>query len=72
MLNTFSAHMLNTPLTLPLSHPLNHIFDTYQNLQNLLQLHSTDIQKITLSIIHGNDFLKKLVLLETPTNITTS
>ena len=45
---------------------LNHIFDTFRNLQSLLQLHSTDIQNLTLSTIHVNDFLKKLILLETP------
>ena len=45
---------------------LNHIFDTFRNLQSLLQLHSTDIQNLTLSTILVNDFLKKLVLLETP------
>ena len=45
---------------------LNHIFDTFRNLQSLLQLHSSDIQNLTLSTIHVNDFLKNLVLLETP------
>ena len=42
---------------------LNHIFDTFRNLQSLLQLHSSDIQTLTLSTIHVNDFLKTLVLL---------
>ena len=51
---------------------LNHIFDTFRNLQSLLQLHSTDIQNLTLSTIHVNDFLKKLVLLETPPQFTSS
>ena len=45
---------------------LNHIFDNFPNLQSLLQLHSTDIQSLTLSTIHVNDFPKKNVLLETP------
>ena len=47
---------------------LNHSFDTFRNLQSLLQLHSTNIQNLTLSTIHVNDFLKKLILLETPPN----
>ena len=51
---------------------LNHIFDTFRNLQSLLQLHSTDIQNLTLSTIHVNDFLKKLVLLETLPQFTSS
>ena len=51
---------------------LNHICDSFRNLQSLLQLHSTDIQNLTLSTIHVNDFLKKLVLLETPTQFTSS
>ena len=51
---------------------LNHIFDTFRNLQSLLQLHSTDIQNLTISTIHVNDFLKKLVLLETPPQFTSS
>ena len=51
---------------------LNHIFDTYRTLQSLLQLHSTDIQNLTISTIHVNDFLKKLVLLETPPQFTSS
>ena len=38
---------------------LNHIFDTYHNLQNLLQLHGTDIQTLTLSTIDVSDFLLK-------------
>ena len=44
---------------------LNHIFETYRNLQNLLQLHRTDFQTLTPSTIQLNDFLKTLVLLET-------
>ena len=51
---------------------LNHIFETFRNLQSLLQLHSADIQNLTLSTIHINDFLKKLVLLETPPQFTSS
>ena len=51
---------------------LNHFFDTYINLQNLFELHSTDVQTFTLSTIHVNDFLKNLVFLETPTQITNS
>ena len=51
---------------------LNHIFDTFRNLQSLLQLHSTDLQNLTLSTIYVNDFLKKLVLLETPLQFTSS
>ena len=51
---------------------LNHIFDTFRNLQSLLQLHSSDIQNLTLSTIHVNDFLKKLVLLESTPQITSS
>ena len=51
---------------------LNHIFDTFRNFQSLLQLHSTDIQNLTISTIHVNDFLKKLVLLETPPQFTSS
>ena len=51
---------------------LNHIFDTFCTLQSLLQLHSSDIQNLTLSTIHVNDFLKKLVLLETPPQLTPS
>ena len=46
---------------------LNHIFDTYRPLQNLLHLHNHDIQSLTLSTIHVNDFLEKPVLLQTPT-----
>ena len=45
---------------------LNHIFDTYRNLQFLLQLRSTDIRYLILSTNHVDDFLKRLVLLETP------
>ena len=59
----------------PNTHPfviLNHIFDTFRNLQSILQLHSTDIQNLTLSTIHVNDFLKKIVLLETPPQFTSS
>ena len=51
---------------------LNHIFDTFRNLQSLLQLHSTDIQSLTLSTIHVKDLLKKLVLIETPPHFTLS
>ena len=51
---------------------LNHIFDTFRTLQSLLQLHSSDIQNLTLSTIHVNDFLKKLGLLETPPQLTSS
>ena len=51
---------------------LNHIFDTFRTPQSLLQLHSSDIQNLTLSTIHVNDFLKKLVLLETPPQLTSS
>ena len=51
---------------------LNHVFESYHNLQNLLQLPSTDIQTLTRSTFHSNDFLKKLVLLTTPTQITSS
>ena len=42
---------------------LTHIF-SYRTLQSLLQLHSTDIQNLTLSTIHVNDFLKKLILFD--------
>ena len=68
----FSVHMLNLP---PNTDPfvlLTHIFDTYRTLQYLLQLHSTDIQNLTLSTIHVNDFLKKLILLGTPPQLTSS
>ena len=51
---------------------LPHFFDTYRTLQSLLQLHSTDIQNLTLSTIHVNDFLKKLILHETPPQLTSS
>ena len=51
---------------------LNQIFDTFRTLQSLLQLHSSDIQNLTLSTIHVNDFLKKLVLLETPPQLSSS
>ena len=51
---------------------LTHIFETYCILQSLLQLHSTDIQNLTLSTFHVNDFLKKLVLPETPPHIVSS
>ena len=43
---------------------LNHSFDTYCTLQNLLQLQNNDFQSLTLTTIHVNDFLKKLVLLK--------
>ena len=36
---------------------------THRTFQSLLQLHSTDIQNLTLSTNHVNDFLKKLILL---------
>ena len=48
--------LINDPFVI-----LNHIFDTYRTLQLL----STDIQNLTLSTIHINDFLKKIILLET-------
>ena len=51
---------------------LTHIFETYCILQSLLQLHSTDIQNLTLSTFHVNDFLKKPVLPETPPHIVSS
>ena len=52
---------------------LTHIFETYQTLQSLLQHHSTDIQNLTVSTIHFNDFpKKKLVLLETPPQLGSS
>ena len=51
---------------------LTPIFDTYRTLQSFLQLHSTDIQNLTLPTIHVNDFLKKLVLLETPPQLNSS
>ena len=38
---------------------LTQIFDTYRTLRSLLQLDSTDIQNLTLSTIHVNDFPKK-------------
>ena len=47
---------------------LNHIFDTYRTLQNHLQR----LHVITLSTIHGNDFLEKLVFLEIPPHFPTS
>ena len=51
---------------------LTLIFDTYRTLQSLPQLHSTDIQNLTLSTIHVNDFLKKSIILETPPQLTSS
>ena len=45
---------------------LTNVFDTYRTLKSLLQLHSTDIQNLTLSTIQVNDFLEKFVLLVTP------
>ena len=51
---------------------ITHIFETYRTLQSLLQLHSTDIQNLTLSSIHVNNFLKKLVSLETPPQLSSS
>ena len=35
---------------------LSHSFDTYRTLLSLLQLHSTDIQILTLFTIHVNNF----------------
>ena len=45
---------------------LNHIFDTYRNLQNHLQHHNADIQTSAISTIHvndclGNSFSQKIV-----------
>ena len=71
ILNLLRPHVEHSPNTDPFVIP-NHMFDTYQDLQNLFQLHSTDIQTLNLSAIHVNDFFKKLVPLETPTHITTS
>ena len=51
---------------------LTHIFEIYRTLQSLFQPHSTDIQNSTLSTIHVNDFLKKLVLLETAPQLNSS
>ena len=65
------AHVEIDPNTDPFVF-LNHIFDTFRNLQSLLHLHSTDLQNLTLSTIYVNDFLKKLVLLETPLQFTSS
>ena len=45
---------------------LNTIFDTYKTLQNLLKLLSNDTHTLTMSTIPVYDFLKKLILLETP------
>ena len=70
-LNLLRPHVELSPNTDPFFIP-NHDFDTYRNLQNLLQLHSTDIQSSTLSTIHVNDFLEKLVLLETFSQIKNS
>ena len=58
ILNLLRPHVQVAPNTDPFV-ILNHIFDTFRNLQSLLQLHSTDIQNLTLSTIHVNDFLKK-------------
>ena len=71
ILNLLRPHVEVAPNTDPFV-ILNHIFDTFRNLQSLLQLHSTDIQNLTLSTIHVNDFLKKLILLETPPQFTSS
>ena len=72
ILNLLRSHVELSPITDPLG-ILNHIFDTYRILQTLLELQSTDIQNLTLSTIHDvNYLLKKLVLLETPPQITTS
>ena len=72
ILNLFRSHVEHSPDTDPFV-ILNHIFDTYPNLQNLLRLQSTDIQTLTLSTNQVNDFLRKLVvLLETPTQLTNS
>ena len=71
ILNLLRPHVEIAPNTDPFV-ILNHIFDTFRNLQSLLQLHSTDYQNLTLSTIHVNDFLKKLILLETPPQFTSS
>ena len=71
ILTLLRPHVEITPNTDPFV-ILNHIFDTFRTLQSLPQLHSSDIQNLTLSTIHVNDFLKKLVLLETPPQLTSS
>ena len=67
--NLLRPHVELSPNTDPIG-ILNDFVDTYCNLQSLLQLRSTDIQTLTLSTIHVNDFLKNPVLLETPHQIT--
>ena len=68
ILNLLRPHVEHSPNTDPFV-IFYHIFGTYQNLQNLLQYHSTDIQTLTLSTIHVNDFRKKSVVLEISTRI---
>ena len=41
-----------------------HIFDTYRTPRNLLQIHNNDINTLTVSTLHVNDFLKKPTLSE--------
>ena len=71
ILNLFRPHVAPSPNIDPFV-ILNYVFDTYRNLQNLLQLHNIVYQCLTLSTIHVNDFLKELVLLQTPTLPTSS
>ena len=49
---------------------LTHIFETYRTLQNFLQFHTNGIHTLTLSTLHINVFLKKLILLGTPPSFT--
>ena len=48
---------------------LTHI--SYTSISSI-ELHSTDIQNLTLSTVHVNDFLKKRVSLETPPQLSSS
>ena len=51
---------------------LSIFFDTHRTLQNILQLHTKDIQTLTFSTIHVNDSLKKRVFFDTLTQFTSS
>ena len=59
MLNLLRPHIEPSPNTDPFV-ILNHIFDTYRTLQNLLQLHSNDIQPLTLSQYTSRTLSKNL------------